>query len=91
MSSFVTGLVRRAAGIPQPVSIRPAVGPAQIPVFPSTASRSWKAIRKSCLPPTQQKGTTTASRISREAGRFFPVKQCRLRNRILNREPRRNQ
>ena len=28
MSSFVTGLVRRAAGIPQPVLIRPAVGPA---------------------------------------------------------------
>lgn len=31
MSNFVTGLVRRGAGLPQPVSIRPALGPAQIP------------------------------------------------------------
>src|ERR1019366_1862060 len=31
MSNFVTGLVRRGAGLPQPVSIRPALGPAQMP------------------------------------------------------------
>jgi hypothetical protein len=31
MSNFVTGLVRRGAGLPQPVSIRPALGQAQMP------------------------------------------------------------
>jgi hypothetical protein len=51
MSSFVTGLVRRAAGIPQPVSIRPAVGPAQIPVFPSTASQELEGHQEVLPPP----------------------------------------
>lgn len=40
MSSFVTGLVRRAAGLPQPVSIRPAAIPAQMPALPSLAQEA---------------------------------------------------
>jgi hypothetical protein len=31
MSSFVGGLVRRGAGLPQPVAVRPAAGPGQLP------------------------------------------------------------
>jgi hypothetical protein len=35
MSNFVTGLVRRGAGLPPRVSIRPATGPLQMPASPA--------------------------------------------------------
>jgi hypothetical protein len=43
VSNFVTGLVRRGAGLPPPVSIRPAAGPAQMLASPPAAAEGLKS------------------------------------------------
>jgi hypothetical protein len=49
VSSFVTGLVRRAAGLPQPVSIRPATVPDQIWASPSAAPEDFGSRHEALL------------------------------------------
>ncbi len=74
MSSFVTGLVRRGAGLPQPVAIRPVPGPQNVP-HPFGATKATDEGRSDALPDESQRIITSDLATSEFSTRIAPAVQ----------------
>ncbi len=74
MSNFVAGLVRRGAGLPQPVAIRPTAGPQNVP-HPFGDTKATDEGKSDALPGESQRITTSELVTSQFSTRSAPAVQ----------------